>query len=105
MASFISLLILNKATTHPTRNTLASPTTDKSAAADAFHNMAAKLVLCMFLKNQIVIALESVLYCNNRGSTVTTVFTKDSTCKKNIGIGHISLCAREKPNRYREGEG
>lgn len=47
MASFISLLILNKATAQPGTHWPLQPEMI-TAAADAFYNMEAKLVLCIF---------------------------------------------------------
>ena len=46
MASFISLLILNKATTQPRTHWPLQPQTI-SSAADALYNMEAQLVLCV----------------------------------------------------------
>lgn len=64
MASFISLLILNKATTQPGTHWPQMIT----SAADKFYNMEAQLVLCIKGKKK------NVVHNNTTGSTVDYSF-------------------------------
>lgn len=70
MASFISLLILNKATTQPGTHWPLQPQMIASAA-DEFYNMEAQLVLCIKRKKK------NVVHSNTTGSTVDYSFNED----------------------------
>lgn len=94
MASFISLLILNKAK-NPNRNTLASVTTGITAAGEATASWELSLFAQCFKSKSSGVAGTLAA-----GSTVIQILIKDDILKTHYRKSMISLCTQLGLSKY-----